>query len=275
MFMKTLKFFAIAISVAVLTFSGCKKDDEGLTTDDMIQDAKDEASADDAFDDAVSQADRYDNGLKSDFDKDKCAPSVNISQLNSYPRTITIDFGSEGCEGTDQRMRKGKIIINATAPFYEANSVRTITLENYYVDDFKIEGKRTVTNMGTNTDGKQYHTVVLEGGKITSPEDEIVTREANRTRVWIEGDDTPYNILDDKWSITGSATGTNRRGEDYTANITEPLIFSIGCRWKLVQGKVAITIPEHSITINYGTGDCDNTTLVTIDGVEHTVNRTR
>lgn len=249
-----------------LLFTTCKKDTVSAE-EELTNVSVDDALADDLFDDITNQAEVYGDASKSGFEKGACNPEITKSGLK-FPRTITINFGTEGCEGRYGHIRKGKIIINETGSRIMPGSVSTFTLENYYVDDFKIEGTRTVTNLSDSTAVKIG--IVLTGGKITTPEAKVITRNASSEHILISGKDTPLNIWDDKWSVTGVANGLSRAGKEYTTLISEPLVFDRSCKFKLTKGTVTINSDSHVIIVNYGTGSCDNEKEVSIDGISKT-----
>ena len=203
-----------------------------------------------------------------------CKPNVTIVQdnnANKFPRTVAIDFGDTGCEGEFGKMRKGKIIVRQTKKMTEQGALRTITLENFEIDGFKIEGTRKLGSKGKNDQGNYEFTASLTGGKITTPGDKEITREMTRQKEWIKGSETPRLIRRHEWKITGSAEGVNRKGKTYTSEITSPLILDLSCRYKLVQGEIKITTDNREIVINYGTGACDNKATTTIDGNENEI----
>src|SRR5438105_2308185 len=67
-----------------------------------------------------------------------------------------------------------------------------------------------------------------------------ITWVSTRQREWVEGYSTPLNVLDDTYSITGSASGTRANGESYTITITQALVRKMSCYW-FESGKVEIT----------------------------------
>ncbi|MCD4792809.1 MAG: hypothetical protein K8R54_06235 [Bacteroidales bacterium] len=247
-----------------LVFQSCKKDNNEK---DLVQTSEDYADVQELFNDLSLQANLYENG-----DKTGC-PVVTITFPDSppFPRHIVIDFGDEGCEGPHGRIRTGKIIVDQTDFYFNEGAVRTFTLDDFYVNDFHVEGIREVTCNGRNADSLIQHSIVVTEGKVTFPDGRVITREASRTRVWFEGEDTPWNFYDDKYRITGTASGINRFGDNYESEITEPIIFDMSCIYRLVQGVVTITTEGYTITIDYGDGTCDNIAIVTIDGEESTI----
>jgi len=79
------------------------------------------------------------------------------------------------------------------------------------------------------------------------------------------------NVLDDTYSITGSASGTRANGESYTITITQALVRKMSCYW-FESGKVEIT-PAGKLTrtLDYGSTGCDANATVTIAGVSFNI----
>jgi hypothetical protein len=254
-------FISLAVVfVLALTFQACNKIKDEK---DLLETSEDIADSQEMFDDLSVQGDLYENGNKS------VCPFVTITHPDTaeFPKHIVIDFGT-GCEGPNGRIREGKIIIDQTGYMYEEGSVRTFTLDSFFVNGFHIEGVREVTCKGRNEDNFLYHTVVISDGVVTFPDGRTITHEANRTRVLIEGESTPFNVYDNKYSITGTASGIDRFGNSYETTITEPIIFDMSCMFRLVQGVKKVTTDEHTMIIDYGEGTCDNIATVTIDDQE-------
>ena len=251
-------------------------DEDVITAEDvMITDA--------AFDDVFSEVDgllnlmdqnNYESSsLKSALESDTCPVISIITEGSFWPRTIIVDYG-EGCDVSrnqfKERIRKGKIIIKVSGPMWEEGSSREVTFEDFSVNDFKIEGRRTVSNEGTWEEGEyeglHYFSVLLEGGQVTTPEGQVITREVSRTRTFVEGFDTRWDTRDDKWHINGVATGINRIGLAYTREITSPLWKEIGCRF-ITHGTILIQAEGRPDAIlDYGDGTCDPEATITING---------
>lgn len=186
--------------------------------------------------------------------------STGIFDVTNFPRTIIIDFGT-GCTGSDGRVRKGIIKVSITGKFWIAGTVITHTLENYYVNDHHVEGTRSVTHSSTDV-----WDVVVSGAKITDPDGKTITWQSTRTRTRTGGKATPFNIFDDTYSITGTASGTNRDGRNFTVNITTALHLQ-ACNWiaEITKGVVEIQPEDLKLrTIDFGDGTCDNEGTVTV-----------
>lgn len=255
----------LLIAALAIPFTACRKDkDDDLDLD--YTSANDNAKADDAFSDIMSQVDKAvtDNGLR-----DLCDATVTFD-TTSTPRTITLDFGTVNCTAPNGRLRRGRILVAYTGRYRDQGTVITITPENYYVNNNLVLGTKTVTNMGPDANGNLYFTVVVNGSLTAGDGSWTATHTAARTRTWVAGSNTP-DWSDDVYLITGGGSGVNRNGVAYTVSITNALRVAMNCAF-ITQGTVQITpTGRPARTIDYGNGTCDGTFTVTVNGQTFTV----
>lgn len=180
---------------------------------------------------------------------------------------LVIDFG-EGCESADGIFRSGKILIFFTDFRHVSGAQITTTFDNYFVDGKQLEGTRVLTNISDETEGQRAFEVVITDGKITFEDGTFRTYGGNRTKVW-DMEETSREV---QLTVTGSISGVNRNGVEFSKTITEPVIFLHSCR--RVGVKVAVsgerTITKNGLTyvINYGNGVCDNLVTLTLPSGE-------
>ena len=282
--MKKNPITIVLICLFALIFAvGCQENTNIQDLDLMT--AEDDLIADAAYDDVFSEVDGVMNlmdqfgyelsGLKSAAVLDTCPIISVISEPGSFwPRTIVVDYG-EGCKvsrfNTDrERIRKGKILIKVSGPMWIEGSYREVTFEDFSINDFQVEGRRTVTNQGVWDEGEyaglKYFSVTLDGGTITTPEGQVISKDVNRTRTFVEGEDTKWDTRDDIWHINGIATGVNRQGLAFTREITSPLWKEIGCRF-ITRGTVLIQAENRpDVILDYGDGTCDPLATITVNG---------
>ncbi len=195
-------------------------------------------------------------GTKSATVVDSC-PLITVTSPGQdfWPRNIVIDYGT-GCTGLNDVVRSGKIIVTLSAPRREVGSVRSLTFEEYSVNGAMVEGTKTVTNLGLNSNQNTVFQVALSGGKITFSDEKSITREFVREREYIAGYDT-WSPWDDRCLITGMATGTNLDGLAYTHTITSALEWHAACRF-IVGGSITFNIEGvEPFVLDYGAGECD------------------
>jgi hypothetical protein len=285
--MKTTKVFlgSMVSAIAVLLMvTSCSKDDSGSISSNDIVMAQDEAYADALYEEVdnmvVSNITSLDvnhfsvMGLKSTTDDGEDCVSITVDHPDStsFPKVITLDYGT-GCTKVfrdDTITWKGQIIITLTDRWFVQGAEHTVTFNNFYINDVKIEGTRTITNMGLNDRNHLELKIVLENGKITFSDTASMTRNATHVREYIRS----FNPLNDTILITGTANGTNIKGEDYERLITEPLVL-VHCqdyhwRWVIVAGKIQITNSVSGITtVDYSSTGCDATITIGKNGHHH------
>jgi len=209
-----------------------------------------------------------------DNDRLKCA-TVTITRTSTNPDVpsgvISIVYPADGtCKDARGRVRKGTITITYTGKRFMVGSKIVTTFSDYSVAGVKIEGTHTLTNVTpAGTAAYPRFNVTIAGGKVTFLDGKIVTREQNFTREWQRAT-TPGQ---DKWVLLagGTASGTNRNGMAFTMEITQDLVYSRACQisnkvFIAVSGEKKFTSESKQVTINYGTGTCDNIVTITING---------
>ncbi len=283
--MKTpMKLVFLLLPTSIILTVSCKK--RKLNRDTTA--SKDDATAEAMFNDVYKVMDENAssepklNGQKTGqyyYMASGCATvTLTPYDTSTYPKTMIIDFGN-GCQGNDGKTRKGKIIVEFTGKYRQAGTVITITPDNYFVNDYKVEGKKIVENKGKNSSNHTYYTITVDG-KVTRPDGKVITWKSNRVREWIEGESTTFwnsgisGIFDDKYKITGNGSGVASNGINYTVEITDSLIVQY-CSYipEIVQGKISLQ-PEDlkERVIDFGNGTCDNQATVTIGNKVYTFN---
>lgn len=279
---RALTLSLMAAFLVTLSIVGCKKDSK--STDSDTTTASDNSMAESNYNDVNTMVDAsasagtsftFRTATNTDGTErvenifGGCG-SVTIDTV-STPRTITIDFGTTNCLCIDARYRRGKIIATYTGRYRDSGTVVNITFSDYYVNDNQIKGTHTTTNLGKNAAGHPVYKVVVNGTIVKANGGGTITWTSTRQREWVDGYATPTNILDDTYSITGSASGTTAAGTSYTINITQALVRKMSCRW-FESGKVDITPNGLATrTLDYGNTGCDANATVTISGVTYNI----
>jgi hypothetical protein len=267
--MKT-KFFLFILLAAFISFSSCNKESSPIeqTSVDLVDD---NAVSDVAFDDVFNTVDNatiiLENALgKGDLKSativaDSCPIiTVDNSAAGVWPKTITVDYGA-GCTGFYGSSRKGKILITVSARRSVVGATRTVTFDNYYFNNIKVEGTKVVTNLGPNSNQNIEITVKLTNGKLILPAGKTIERSFDHKREWIAGFATK-TIWDDQYLITGSATGKNINGVAYTNTILSPLHWKRVCEF-LVSGVIKFEREGVApVELDYGQGECDAIAVV-------------
>ncbi len=225
-----------------------------------------------------------DTRLKSGSLKSTEFPQVDITpeNLTDWPKTITVNYGSENHLGWDGRYRRGTMIITASNWPNIENAQWDITFSDFYQNDHKIEGIQSIKYTGSNADGNPEYECHVTDGVVTTPNEKVFTFEQDTKREWIAGSDTHYvltkdknDFCDDEFLISGWHGGKSSDGYAYTmTSDSDPLHVNVCCPWVL-DGKLTISIPNNdlSCTIDYRpdaeTGDmCNGKVVFSIFGVD-------
>jgi hypothetical protein len=261
--MKTIKWLFSTVLLMGLFLTACNKDSTTDLTADSQQQmtaSEDQATVSDLYEDV---SDQVDDAIETRGGGANDCPIVTVEPGDgSYPRTVTIDFGTDGCEGPNGRIRKGQIVVTVSDTMSNEGAVRTVTFVDFSIDDAQIEGTKTLTNLGSDANGNVAFNRTVSGGQITFPNGDVATWEADHTLTQVAGGSTPYG-WDNIFEITGGSSGVNRNGKAYTVEIITPLVKKRSCPW-IVAGVKSLTVEDKTLTINYGEGDCNRKALVTL-----------
>jgi hypothetical protein len=204
------------------------------------------------------------------LEKADCSVIITIDTTSS-PKSVTVDYGSSNCTCNDGKTRRGKIITTFTGQYIAPGTIITHTPVDYYVNDIKYEGTKTVQNMGLNASGQPFFNVQIDG-TATLESGEVVDYTSTRVRTWTIGFNTLLNRFDDEYDITGTSEASFSNGEGYTGNTTSPIHIKVGCGFP-VSGTLDITPTGKPVRqINYGDGTCDYSFTVTVSGYTFTIN---
>lgn len=235
--------------------------------------AADNALAENSYEDA---GDYSDMSMGFDFPKSALIDTVYkgtcaVATLDTSvsPRKLIIDFGTNNCKCDDNKYRRGKIIVTYTGKYFRQGTVVTQSFDNYFVNDHKIMGTRTITNKGRNALDRMYWEIVVAGQIVKANNGATITWNCQRTREWVAGEGQGHANWE--FAITGVANGSSNSGLSYSCEISQELIKKTACPW-IVSGVMAIQPNgKPAIGLNYGNGDCDNIIFATINGKTVTI----
>jgi hypothetical protein len=198
---------------------------------------------------------------------------ITVQKNGDGTGNITIDFGT-GTTGRDGKTRKGKIFIAYSGSYHAHNSRQVITFGNYYVNDHQVEGQKTLLTTIDSSNGTYpifVTRIKVESGKITWKDGKTTEWSGERTRKY-DYKNTLTDPNDDVVTITGTTVGKSRNGISFTAATVAPLVVKLSCAisqksWLPLEGALEVT-PEGGTkrTVNYGSGTCDQTFTVSVDG---------
>ncbi|MEN0004480.1 MAG: hypothetical protein AAF798_10060 [Bacteroidota bacterium] len=256
-----------------LTLVACNKEDQ-VSVEDAITTSEDLATVQNIVQDTEDEIDAIVETTElettPDLTTNECPVVTVTPEDGSFPRTVTIDYGTEGCEGPRGRLRKGQIIITQTDLLRVAGAVRTVTFSDFSIDEVALEGTKTITNNGLNDAGQPSLSREVSGAQITYPDGLQVSWEALHTLTQIGGVGT-LPLIDNVFTIEGGSSGVNRNGVAFSATITTPLTKSKNCEW-IESGVKEYTFGDRTRTLDYGAGSCENLATATFaNGTTRTV----
>ncbi len=265
-FIFIMKKLILVFSLLAVSLLGCKKTEEVVSTQNEQEVLKESEQAEANYNDAISTAE---DALNGSIDRvggrvEGCA----TIKLDLEKQEATIDFGT-GCKGNDGKTRKGKIMVRFKGKSKKDASERSISFVDYSVNGYTITG--TVQQYGFKLlNGKIQYSQAIKNGVFKFEDGKTLVISTERTVEWSEGSNTPLDLRDDVYRITGSCTGVNKAARNFTSAITEPLVFKVSCflenNFYPVSGKAEMTVDGKKAIIDYGTGTCDKKATMTVSG---------
>ncbi len=283
--MKTHLTGRLLLAIASLFFLySCQKenseDQPAVTAEEARVHAEESVEADAAFDDVedIGMIAAEEEGIASEGGRGTivfpfvelrlrlgpCADITVSPDNNTYPKTITIDFGN-GCLCADGKFRKGKIVIHLTGRIRVPGTVMTITFVNFYLNRAHIEGTKIISNLSSG--GNTSFTVQVVGAKVTFPNGRGYLYNALKYVKQIEGGGTRI-IRDDVYTIEGGSTTQFNNGLTIHLETESSLVKKTVCHW-ISNGKLKIQINGRVLFLDFGApngGDCDNKALLSWNG---------
>lgn len=221
--------------------------------------------------------------------------------FNVPAKTFTVDFGITPCLCNDGRYRSGKLFFdysmstNTITPIYYRTPgfKMTIASNNYVVDGYTVNiSNKTITNTtplsiptGTNPGTNLTWSISANVNVVKPSNGGTVTWNCTRTKELLNTNDpicyggqgVPINWTKAKIRLNGNANGTTAGGENYTAVITNLVrdfgACKVGNIYPWISGNLDFTPgARYTRYINFGSGTCDRSATVTINGVTYSFN---
>jgi hypothetical protein len=280
--MKSNILLKISLFFTAIVIFSCSKDNDSnsnssLTKTEISTNAKIDALSNDVADIVDDQFFEQNPSGKSSATfasiLPSCASKTTVLSpiVNPTTWTRTIDFGTTGCPMPNGAVLKGKIILSGSIVTNSSQYVISYTFDNFYHNEYLVQGNRTVTRSIQSTAyASAVHPVhVMDiNMTITSPTGEVYSRVGTRTRECIEGFDTNLVWFDNVYVITGSWATTFPNGNVHanTISATNPIRIRMNCDYRIVRGTVNVVKNTHTAVLDYGDGTCDNIATIAIDG---------
>ncbi|MBL7733693.1 MAG: hypothetical protein JNM88_21160 [Chitinophagaceae bacterium] len=255
---RSLAVLALSLSIA---FTACQKD---KTVEDTDYTTQSSAHSDDQSR-FSSESDAVSNDVNSVLDITAgfsgrteritaiCDATVAVDTL-SNPRTITITYNGTNCLGN--RTRTGVVVVSMAAGVRWKNpgAILTVSFQNLRITrlsdnkSITINGTQTYTNVSGGllvnlpVVSTITHTITSSNMSITFDNGSQRTWSVARKRVFTYDGGIVATVTGTH--VDGSATGiaewgTNRFGNTFVTQISDPLVFRQSCSFRLTSGKVS------------------------------------
>ncbi|MFZ9848479.1 MAG: hypothetical protein ACO3EE_10060 [Flavobacteriales bacterium] len=253
------QLFVLLLATSLTLFS-CRKDREGLADTDtsLAQKYSTIEQSNNDLDALASEIVYTKNtSLKTNETSDallSCA-TIDFNYKSNDSINAEVNFGDNNCLCNDQKYRRGKVKI----VYGKASKSISLSTENYYVNNNKIEVSRNLKYI------LPTYFVINASASITfADSSQTITENSTRTINWTEGSSTSSDKTDDVFLVSGTGSGVNHNGENYTVNIASPLKRTGDCSY-IRSGKIEIK-PGNKLArvINFGDGDCDDIATISI-----------
>ena len=206
-----------------------------------------------------------------------CDAVVTIDTIDAT-RNLTITYNGGNCQLT--RIRTGSVVISWAkgAKWMTAGTSFTVTFNNLKITrlldskSITLNGTHTYTNvsggsilaLNANTPSTTVvHTITSDNMKITF--DNGTQRSWNVARKRTYSYNNGLVIATTGTHTDGNATGisewgTNRFGNGFTVQISQPLTISQSCAWQLTGGEVALLNAQGTTDVTFGLDASGNAT---------------
>ena len=256
------------------TFIACKKDSSEQQQDqstELMAHAEDQtrvSSEMDAVDLDLDYALEANSSFSGRIEGDSiCAATVAYDTLNSA-RKITITYNGADCGGF--KIRTGSIVISMASGVHwkDVGAQINVAYQNFKVtrksdnNSITINGTHTLTNVAGGLlrellQGRPSitHAINSDGMSITFNDGTQRAWQVARKRVYsmANGGTIAISGTHTDGSQTNIAEwGTDRFGRSFTTAITQPLVISANCQFRLVSGEVTHTRQAATATATFG-----------------------
>ncbi len=277
-----IQIFAILMAVISLNLTGCRKDKEVADPDtsSLQQLSKDQENVESSSDDVLNDVnDVLSNGSKKDLMGFPCNVNVDSSSVVGDTITYSITFNGLNCAQTRTRYGNATVKRNINTPWKQAGTKVTVNYINVVIT--KVSTGKSVTVNGTRTLENVSGGYLSDlGTSATSISHKITGQmqikfEDNTTRTWNIARQRTFTGSLGQLVVTndgfGSADGysnlvwwgTNRHGELFYSQVTQPIVHKQSCGWDPTSGTIIHQVPSDSKSATISFGYDNNNQLIT------------
>ena len=267
----SIQFFKLCTGLLLVFFIACKKDETDIKTinDEDRLTSKEYSSAETAFTAVwnmtleAAQNEPSLNGFANEATDRNTCPAVSVTPTGTYPKTLTLDYGT-GCTTPQGQLISGKIIAVFAGPVNNPNTSIAISFTDFKYKGYTVQGAYSVSVVSAGS-----YAGTITGGSIINPQGQTYTYAGTLTAIQVAGMDTkgPQSQSDDVYEISTNISGTDSGGKAYTAKTTSPLRKEMACEW-VVSGVVEVKVGNTAKkTLDFGTGQCDDQATLKVGAV--------
>jgi len=284
-----LLLWALFASTAVV-FTACNDDEEDLQ--ETLDSAEDNAVAENEVESVRKMLTDLDGRSgKTQADTLTVLPSgaavTRTEDTAAGTVTFEVDFGNTPLLCNDGIYRQGQFTATRTGDPGQVGVTWNFRTTDYIFNAVggsngtKFELVQTVKYVADDNNGNRIDSISVTTGRLTFDDGSVSNWTSERTRARVSGGDTPQNVFDDVFQVTGQSVGTNRKGVNYTATISEPLKFNMACLTGVsvqgrsrhyVAGEVTLqTENNNNLILNYdpvGGEPCDRVARIQFNDFE-------
>lgn len=193
--------------------------------------------------------------------------TITVSPNGDGSGNVLVDFG-DGCTLNNGALVSGQVMLDYTTVQNESRTI-TYVYDNFTYNGNEVSGGGTVNRILENANGNPQSDLTASITVYFPTQDVTATRDANRTREWIEGVGSG-TWTDNVFSVTGNWDTSFSSGFTRSGEVTEALRREATCP-HFVSGTLAISQNNINGVLNYGDGTCDNIAVVTIGNQDFTI----
>ena len=237
---------------------------ETAKTNTELNSCKDNALAEVIYLDVYKQSQIYLNlFLSKQSPSDTAIKFISTANPNSiaFPFVLTVQFGNKDLLGSDNKFRRGAMILTVNAASDDGTMLSIdqldVTFEDFYLNQSNVLGTITLVNNGKNTKNNYSFNLNVSKGIVINSNG-TMSWESLKTLEMTAGASTRSNILDDTYLLSGSASGKDFKLTDYSTNIATPMTIDPNCRWFISAGITTVEPNNLDVrNVNYGlAGNC-------------------
>ncbi|MFN8355683.1 MAG: hypothetical protein U0Y10_14595 [Spirosomataceae bacterium] len=198
----------------------------------------------------------------------RIAASCGTVKLDKASKSVSIDYGT-GCESRTGTQKRGKITVKYEGdPKVGAGQTWAVTFENYAIDTYSINGSAAVEYVYKKESNGFQATIKSASLTVSDGQKGLTMSDMSLTALITLGAKLKDNS-DNETKVSGSMKGKYSDGKEFTAEITNELVFKGTCteakNYIPTQGILKATVSALTTSVDFstGTGDCNKTVKIT------------